>query len=315
MLGKITLLLHLSGTNCDDIAWLTSIPLPQALVRAQSSGAFGSFLIALLLLWICYTKKQKSLRLFPTSLISLREGYLWKKHCANCHSFQLLRVSLCYSRVHMETRPSLHGISDIMHNFSLQVAGEWPWHPCREPWICLPTKRLCNMEHMEIEKTTLIGKGTISFGNIVVPLNSILFILSSLLSHGGCQKPGPPSKSGSFPKICLAWVDSLCEGLQGDVLLQRFLYDWKGCCEIGKECFQLRKVLVSCLSSPEQETFWLSLWSWCLQTTRLLVQTSAVKMCTKGAFYSADGGHLCLRKAANSGSGQQLAVLANDIFF
>lgn len=96
-------------------------------------------------------------------------------------------------------------------------------------------------------------------------------------------------------------MDSLCEGLQGDVLLQRFLYDWKGCCEIGKECFQLRKVLVSCLSSPEQETSWLSLWSWCLQTTRLLVQTSAVKMCTKGAFYSADGGHLCLRKAANSG--------------
>lgn len=215
----------------------------------------------------------------------------------------------------METRPSLHGKSDVMHNFSLQVAGEWPWHPCREPWICLPTKGLCNMQHMEIEKTTLIGKGTISFGNIVVPLNGILFILSSLLSHGGCQKPGPPSKSGSFPKICLAWADSLCEGLQGDVLLQRFLYDWKGCCEIGKECFQLRKVLVSCLSSPEQKTFWLSLWSWCLQTTRHLVQTSAVKMCTKGAFYSADGGYLCLRKAANSGSGQQLAVLANDIYF
>lgn len=38
-------------------------------------------------------------------------------------------------------------------------------------------------------------------------------------------------------------------------------------------------------------------------------------MCTKGVFYSADGGHLGLRKAANSGSGQQLAVLANDIFF
>ena len=119
-------------------------------------------------------------------------------------SFQLLRASLCYSRVHMETRPSLHGISDFMHNFSLQVAGEWPWHPCREPWICLPTKGLCNMQHMEIGKTTLIGKGTIPFGNIVVPLNSILFILSSLLSHGRCQKPGPPSKAGSFPKICLA---------------------------------------------------------------------------------------------------------------
>lgn len=93
----------------------------------------------------------------------------------------------------METRASLRGTSDVMHNFSLQVAGEWPWHPCGEPWMCLPTKGLCNMQHMEIEKTTVIGKGTISFGNIVVPLNSILFILSSLLSHGGCQKPGPPS--------------------------------------------------------------------------------------------------------------------------
>lgn len=60
------------------------------------------------------------------------------------------------------------------------------------------------MQHMEIGKTTLIGKGTIPFGNIVVPLNSILFILSSLLSRGRCQKPGPPSKAGSFPKICLA---------------------------------------------------------------------------------------------------------------
>lgn len=192
-----------------------------------------------------------------------------------------------------------------MHNFSLKVAGEWPWHPCREPWICLPTKGLCNMQHMEIGKTTLIGKGTIPFGNIVVPPNSILFILSSLLSHGGCQKPGPPSKAGPFPKICLAWVDFLCEGLQGDVLLQRFLYDWKGCCEIGKECFQLRKVLASCLSSPEQETFWLFSWSCCLQTTRLLVQASAVKTCTKGAFIqqmgdmAAWGRQLILRLASS----------------
>lgn len=150
-------------------------------------------------------------------------------------------VSTCCCSTRMNAGPSLHGMLGFMHNFHLEVAGEWPWHPCREPWICLPTKGLSNMQHMEIGKTTLIGKGTIPFGNIVVPLNSTLFILSSLLSHGGCQKPGPPCKAGSFPKTCLAWVDFLCEGLQGDVLLQRFLYDWKGCCEIGKECFQLRK--------------------------------------------------------------------------
>lgn len=216
---------------------------------------------------------------------------------------------------HMEKGPFLHGMLGFTHNFCLEVAGEWPWHPCREPWICLPTKGLSNMQHMEIGKTTLIGKGTIPFGNIVVPLNSTLFILSSLLSHGGCQKPGPPSKAGSFPKTCLAWVDFLCEGLQGDVLLQRFLYDWKGCCEIGKECFQLRKALASCLSGPEQETFWLSSWSRCLQTTRLLLQASAVKTCTKGAFIHQMGGQGCLRKAAYSVSGQQLAVLASDAFF
>lgn len=214
----------------------------------------------------------------------------------------------------METGPCWHGISDFMHNFCLQVAGEWPWHPCREPWICLPTKGLCNIQHMEIGKTTLIGKGTIPFGNIVVPLNSILFILSSLLSRSGCQKPGPPSKSGSFPKKCLAWADLLCEGLQGDVLLQRFLYDWKGCCEIGKECFQLRKALASCLSSPEQETFWLSV-ELLSADHKTLGSNLSCENVHKRNIYSTDGGHRCLRRAANSVSVQQLAVLASHTFF